>query len=73
MTVIIYLFLMFFFCVQEWDVHHSVIFSPVVEKCHENKDSFLCNHPLKYFKQESLVPLIIGMNSGEGGLFASRK
>lgn len=56
----------------EWEIHPSVTFSPVVEKCDKNKNSFLCNYPLKYFKQESLVPIIIGMNSGEGGLFAAR-
>lgn len=59
--------------IQEWEVHPSVTFSAVVEKCQEKKDSFLCNYPLKYYKQESLVPIIIGMNSGEGGFFASRK
>ncbi|KAL5242170.1 hypothetical protein ACI65C_009580 [Semiaphis heraclei] len=56
----------------EWEVHPSVTFSAVVEKCHEKKDSFLCNYPLKYYKQESLVPIIIGLTSGEGGIFASR-
>jgi len=61
------------FVVQEWEVHPSVTFTPVVEKCRGNEYSFLCNHPLKYYKQESLVPTIIGMNSGEGGLFASRE
>jgi len=59
--------------IQEWEVHPSVTFSAVVEKCNEKKDSFLCNYPLKYYKQESLVPIIIGMTSGEGGIFASRK
>lgn len=59
--------------IQEWEVHPSVIFAAVVEKCHGKKDSFLCNYPLKYYKQESLVPIIIGMNTAEGGLFASRK
>ncbi|VVC41617.1 Carboxylesterase type B, conserved site,Carboxylesterase, type B,Carboxylesterase type B [Cinara cedri] len=59
------------FC--EWEIHPSVTFSVVAEKCHKNNkhESFLCNYPLKYYKQVSLVPTIIGMNTGEGGLFAS--
>lgn len=65
-------FIIFFF-MKEWDIYPSVTFAAVVENCHEKKDSFLCHHPLQYFKQESLVPTIIGMNSAEGGLFASRK
>lgn len=54
-------------------MHPSVTFSAVVEKCHENKNAFLCHYPLKYYKQETLVPIIIGMNTGEGGFFASRE
>lgn len=61
-----------FYFIQEWEIHPSVIFSPVVENCDKNKNSFLCNYPLKYYKQESLVPTIVGMNSGEGGFFTSR-
>jgi len=45
---------------------------PVVENC-ENKTGFLCRHPLLDFKQESNVPILMGMNSGEGGLFAARE
>jgi len=46
---------------------------PVAENCNKKKESFLCKYPLLDFKQISKVPVIIGMNSGEGGLFASRK
>jgi len=46
---------------------------PVAESCNRKKESFLCNYPLVYFKQKSRVPVLIGMNSGEGGIFASRK
>lgn len=46
---------------------------PVVENCKNHKESFLCNYPLTNFKQESNVPVLMGMNSGEGGVFASRK
>lgn len=55
----------------EWIIHPCVIFPPVVESCDSNQESFLCNHPFIGFKQESFVPTIIGLNSGEGGLFAS--
>lgn len=63
------------FGIQEWKVYPSVTFSVVSEKCHKNNEqnSFLCKNPLEYYKQMSLVPTIIGMNSGEGGLFASRE
>jgi len=43
---------------------------PVVENC-ENKTGFLCKYPLTNFKQENNVPILMGMNSGEGGLFAA--
>uniref|UniRef100_A0A2S2QI72 Carboxylic ester hydrolase n=1 Tax=Sipha flava TaxID=143950 RepID=A0A2S2QI72_9HEMI len=56
----------------EWQMHPSVTFAAVVEKCRKNKNSFLCDYPMKYYKQESLVPTIIGLNSGEGGFFVSR-
>ncbi|XP_025194178.1 venom carboxylesterase-6-like [Melanaphis sacchari] len=55
----------------EWDNHPCIIFPPVVESCDLNQKSFLCNHPLTNFKQESFVPTIIGLNSGEGGIFAA--
>lgn len=45
---------------------------PVVENCSKT-GAFLCNYPLLDFKQESNVPVLMGMNSGEGGLFAARK
>lgn len=43
---------------------------PVVENC-EKKAGFLCKYPLLDFKQESNVSILMGMNSGEGGLFAA--
>lgn len=45
---------------------------PVLENC-SNEGAFLCNYPLHDFKQEYNVPVLMGMNSGEGGLFAARK
>ncbi|XP_050531732.1 juvenile hormone esterase-like [Daktulosphaira vitifoliae] len=53
----------------EWNIHPSVLFSPVVESCNSDEEAFLCRHPLVNFKQESHVPVIIGLNSGEGGLY----
>jgi len=35
------------------------------------KESFLCKYPLLDFKQESEIPVLMGMNSGEDGIFAS--
>jgi len=47
---------------------------PVAENCNnKKKESFLCKYPLLDFKQISKVPVLMGMNSAEGGLFASRK
>lgn len=54
-------------------MHPSVLFPPVVESCNSNQESFICKHPITDFKQESIVPTIIGMNTGEGGLFVSSK
>jgi len=45
---------------------------PVVENC-EDETGFLCKYPLLDFKQETNVPVLMGMNSGEGGLFTARK
>lgn len=57
---------------KEWrDYYPSMVILPVVEKC--EKSSFLCSYPLKNFEQESKVPVLIGMNTAEGGIFASRK
>ncbi|XP_060845477.1 uncharacterized protein LOC132925065 [Rhopalosiphum padi] len=55
----------------EWKVFPAITFMPVVENC-ENKTGFLCKYPLVDFKQETNVPILMGMNSGEGGLFAAR-
>jgi len=46
---------------------------PVAESCNSKKESFLCNYPLLDFNQISKVPVLMGMNTGEGGIFASRK
>ncbi|VVC41619.1 Hypothetical protein CINCED_3A013561 [Cinara cedri] len=48
-----------------------ITFNPVVENC-ENKKGFLCHYPLLDFKQESNVPILMGLNTAEGGLIASR-
>lgn len=50
----------------------AITFMPVVENC-VNKTGFLCKYPLLDFEQESNVPILMGMNSGEGGLFAARE
>jgi len=46
---------------------------PVVEKCNCSKESFLCDYPLLQFKQITIVPVLMGMNTGEGGVYASRE
>lgn len=46
---------------------------PVAENCNKKKESFLCKYPLLDFEEISEVPVLIGMNSAEGGLFASSK
>lgn len=51
-------------------------FSPVVEcldKCDENHTPFLTKYPILEFKQESIVPVLIGHTSEEGGTFVSRE
>jgi len=53
--------------------HPSILFPPVVESCDSNREGFLCNNPITDFKQETTVPTIVGLNSGEGGLFAASK
>uniref|UniRef100_A0A2H8TEY6 Carboxylic ester hydrolase n=2 Tax=Melanaphis sacchari TaxID=742174 RepID=A0A2H8TEY6_9HEMI len=55
----------------EWKIFPAITFMPVVENC-ENKTGFLCKYPLLDFKQETNVPILMGMNSGEGGIFAAR-
>lgn len=47
-------------------------FMPVVENC-DKKESFLCKYPLRDFKEESAVPILMGMNTAEGGIFAARE
>ncbi|XP_022165688.1 esterase FE4-like [Myzus persicae] len=56
----------------EWRNYPIINIPAVVEKCNKKKESFLCKYPLLDFKQISKVPVLIGMTSGEGGLFASR-
>jgi len=45
----------------------------VVEQCDSNHEAFLCNHPITDFKQKSVVPTMLGLNSGEGGLIVARE
>jgi len=65
--VFIYLFL------QEWRNYPIINFMPVVENCNRKEESFLCKYPLLEFKKESEIPVLMGMNSGEGGIFVSRE
>lgn len=52
----------------------AFLFCPVVENCNDRgQEAFLCRHPIYDFHQESFVPAIIGINSAEGGLMATRK
>lgn len=46
---------------------------PVAENCNGKSGSFLCKYPLFGFTQETNVPVLMGMNSGEGGIFAARE
>lgn len=48
-----------------------MLFPPVVESCGSNQESFLCNHPITDFKEESVVPTIVGLNSAEGGIYVA--
>ncbi|XP_050428135.1 esterase E4-like [Adelges cooleyi] len=54
---------------RTWNEHPLVLFTPTSEKC--NSGAFLCHNPLVQFQQESDVPVIIGVNSAEGGLLAA--
>ncbi|XP_050428100.1 juvenile hormone esterase-like [Adelges cooleyi] len=54
-----------------WKAHPTVLFTPVVERCVPGNNAFICHHPFIEFKQESHVPVIIGLNSAEGGLLAA--
>ncbi|XP_060877024.1 esterase FE4-like isoform X2 [Metopolophium dirhodum] len=56
----------------EWRNYPIISMMPVAEKCNCSKESFLCDYPLLYFEQLTKVPVLMGMNSGEGGIFASR-
>jgi len=67
LLIFIYLYL------QEWRIYPIINFMPVAENCNSQKQSFLCNYPLLDFNQISKVPVLMGMNTAEGGLFASRK
>lgn len=46
---------------------------PVPENCHNKTGSFLCQYPLHGFTQETNVPILMGMTSGEGGIFVARR
>ncbi|KAL4097011.1 hypothetical protein QTP88_021854 [Uroleucon formosanum] len=56
----------------EWRIYPIINFMPVAENCTDEKESFLCKYPLVDFEQISKVPVLMGMNPQEGGLFASR-
>lgn len=58
---------------KEWNIHPSIVFPPVVESCDSTSEGFLCNHPITNFKEESIVPTLIGFTSGEGGVFVACK
>lgn len=51
----------------------NILFNVVVENCNSSKDAFLCHHPIYDFKQESYVPVIVGMNEAKGGFYVTRK
>ncbi|XP_050531754.1 venom carboxylesterase-6-like isoform X2 [Daktulosphaira vitifoliae] len=53
----------------EWVNNPLVTFPPTVENC--RSDAFICVNPLVKFQQESNVPVIIGVNSAEGGLIVA--
>lgn len=59
--------------IQEWKQNPSIHLMPVVENCDDKKQQFLCKYPPIDFKQESIVPVIIGMASSEGGYLAASK
>ncbi|KAL5242172.1 hypothetical protein ACI65C_009582 [Semiaphis heraclei] len=56
----------------EWRNYPLRNLLPVVEKCNCSKESFLCDYPLLHFEQITKVPVLMGMNTGEGGVYASR-
>jgi len=73
MAVNIICLLYIYLILQEWRIYPIINFMPVAESCDRKKESFLCKYPLLDFKQISKVPVLMGMNTAEGGLFASRK
>lgn len=58
---------------QEWSIFPALTLMPVAENCNDKSGSFLCKYPLFSFTQETNVPVLMGMNSGEGGIFAARE
>lgn len=58
---------------QEWNIFPSSALAPVVENCNNNNESFLCEYPLLDLTLKSNVPILMGMNSGEGGVLAARE
>jgi len=68
-----FLFILFYLFLQEWRNYPIINFMPVAENCNKNKEAFLCKYPSLDFEQISKVPVLMGMNSGEGGIFASSK
>lgn len=45
----------------------------MIENCDSGQEAFLCHNPVYDFKQESFVPVMVGVNSAEGGLVFGRK
>ncbi|XP_022165706.1 esterase FE4-like [Myzus persicae] len=56
----------------EWRCFPFRNLMPVLENSTSNKESFLYDYPLLHFNQITKVPILMGMNSGEGGIYASR-
>ncbi|XP_022165726.1 uncharacterized protein LOC111030506 [Myzus persicae] len=55
-----------------WRNYPIISVMPVAEKCNCSKESLLCDYPLLCFKQITKVLVLMGMNSRDVGIFASR-
>ncbi|XP_050443567.1 uncharacterized protein LOC126847405 [Adelges cooleyi] len=56
---------------REFRHYPTTVFTPVSERCDSDGNAFLCRHQMLDFKQESFVPVLMGYNSGEGGMIAA--
>ncbi|XP_050539459.1 juvenile hormone esterase-like isoform X2 [Daktulosphaira vitifoliae] len=54
-----------------WRNHPLIYATPTVENCDAGQKAFICEHPLRKFKVESDVPIIVGSNTGEGGIIVA--